>query len=315
MPEVSPKQKISKVRSFGGEWIQVRLIGTTFDEASAAAKSYCSENNMVFVHPFDDVRTISGQGTVGLEIVNQLSDVDVIIAPIGGGGLISGLSTYVKTVKPNVRIIGVDPKGAPKMLKALENHGPVALPVIDTFVDGCAVKRAGDMTFEIASQLVDQFTTSPEGKVCTTMIELYQNEGIIAEPAGALALSTLDQFADEIKGKKVVCILSGGNNDIMRYPEIMERSLVYEGLKHYLLVEFAQKPGQLRKFLEKALGQNDDIVRFEYLKKTNKEFGAALVGIELQHKDDYEPLLQRMLEQGIKYRVIREDEMLYEYLV
>jgi threonine dehydratase len=315
MPEVAPKQKISKVRSFGGEWVEVKLTGTTFDEASTAAKQYCTEQNMVFVHPFDDVRTIAGQGTVGLEIMEQLPSVDVIVAPIGGGGLLAGISTYSKSVSPAIVLYGVDPAGAPKMIEAIKNQGPVLLPAIDTFVDGCAVKRAGDITYTIISNLVDKIVTSDEGKVCTAMIELYQNEGIVAEPAGALSVSALDQIKDEIQGKTVVCILSGGNNDILRYPEVMERSLVYEGLKHYFLVEFAQKPGQLKKFLEKVLGPNDDIVRFEYLKKTNKEFGAALVGIELLYKADYEPLLARMKAEGIKCRTVQNDEMLYEYLV
>ncbi len=267
MPEITPRQKNQRVKLFGDGFVDIELIGTTFDESSAAATEFCEKNNMVFVHPFDDLRTIAGQGTVGLEIYSDLPEVDFILAPIGGGGLVSGISLYFQEKNSKTKLIGVDPAGAPKMATALKTGYPVTLEKIDTFIDGAAVKRAGNLTYEIISANLEKVLVSEEGKVCTTMIELYQNEGIVAEPAGALALSALDQVKEEIKGKKVVCILSGGNNDILRYPEIMERSLIYEGLKHYFIVEFAQKPGQLRTFVEKALSKNEDIVRFEYIKK------------------------------------------------
>ncbi len=315
MPEVSPRQKINKVKFFGGSFVEVRLVGATFDEANSQAKEFCEMHDMVFVHPFDDERTILGQGTVGVEIFDELPDVEVVVMPIGGGGLSSGVSSYLKSVKKDITLFGADPKGAAKLVKALDAGAPVLLETIDTFVDGAAVKRIGEKTFRIVRELLDGVHAVPEGKVCTTMIELYQNEGIIAEPAGALSVAALDFIKEEIAGKTVVCILSGGNNDIMRYPEIMERSLVYEGIKHYFVIEFAQKPGQLKKFLEQALGPNDDIVRFEYLKKTNKEFGAALVGIELSDKNDYESLLRKMDGIGLKYKVLNTDELLYQFVV
>lgn len=316
MPKVTPLQKIHKVKQFGGKWVDVILIGTAYDEASAAAKKLCAEKNAVFVHPFDDERVISGQGTVGKEIYEELGkDIDFVICPIGGGGLISGVSTYLKAKIPTVQIIGTEPLGAASMQLAFSKKKVTTLEKIDTFVDGAAVKTVGEKTYKIASLLVKDILPIPEGKVCTTMIELYQNEGIIAEPAGALSLSSLDDLKNRIKGKTVVCVLSGGNNDILRYPEIMEKSLVYQGLKHYFLIEFAQKPGQLRQFVDKALGPTDDIVRFEYIKKTSKERGPALVGIELTKKEDYSGIVERMKEIGISFTPITSSDLLYSYLI
>ncbi|SMO44418.1 threonine ammonia-lyase IlvA [Solitalea koreensis] len=315
MPQVTPRQKIEKVKSFGGEWVSIILIGTTYDEAYAASCKFAEENNLAIVHPFDQLNTILGQATVTREILNDLPGTEILICPVGGGGLLSGACLYLSENNSDVKIIGVDPGGAPKMEKALEAGKPVRLESIDTFIDGAAVKQIGSLAYEISSAGIGGFHTVSEGKVCTTMIELYQSEGIIAEPAGAMSVAVLDQLADEIKGKKVVCVISGGNNDIARYPEVIERSLIFEGLKHYFIVEFAQKPGELRNFLNDALGVNDDIVHFQYLKKTNKEFGPALVGIELASKDDLEPLLFRFRQNNIVYINVNEHEMLRKYLV
>ncbi len=315
MPQVTPKQKIRRVQSFGGEWIKIELVGNTFDEAAHVAIKFCLENNLTYVHPFDNLHTIAGQGTVGYEILEDMPDVEVVIVPVGGGGLISGVSAFLKGKNPAIQILGVDPQGAPKMVEALKAGYPVTLDKIDNFIDGAAVKKAGDITFEFIKKYADKVIAVPEGKVCTNMIELYQNEGLTIEPAGALSVSALDALQDVIKGKKVVCIISGGNNDIARYPEVIDRSLIYEGLKHYFIVEFAQKPGELLRFLEKVLGPNDDIIRFEYLKKTNKEFGPALVGIELSYKHDLEPLLERMREQNIVSKNITHDDVLRRYFV
>jgi threonine dehydratase len=315
MPQVTPKQKISRVKNFGKEWIKIELIGNSYDEAAHVASKFCTENNLTFVHPFDNLDTIAGQGTVGYEIYQDLKDVDVVIIPVGGGGLISGVGAYLKHLNPAIQIIGVDPMGAPKMIEALKAGYPKILNTIDNFLDGAAVKKSGELTFEFVKKYVDRMVATHEGKVCTTMIELYQNEGIITEPAGAMAIAALDQVSDIIIGKNVVCIISGGNNDISRYPEVMERSLMYEGLKHYFIVEFAQKPGELMRFLQKVLGPNDDIIRFEYLKKTNQEYGPALVGIELSNKNDLEPLLARIRESDIKIKNITHDDVLRKYFV
>jgi threonine dehydratase len=315
MPQVTPKQKISRVKNFGKEWIKIELVGNSYDEAAHVASKFCSENNLTFVHPFDNLDTIAGQGTVGYEVYQDLKDVEVVIIPVGGGGLISGVGAYLKHLNPSIQIIGVDPMGAPKMIEALKAGYPKILNNIDNFLDGAAVKKSGELTFEFVKKYVDRMVATHEGKVCTTMIELYQNEGIITEPAGAMAIAALDQVSDIISGKNVVCIISGGNNDISRYPEVMERSLMYEGLKHYFIVEFAQKPGELMRFLQKVLGPNDDIIRFEYLKKTNQEFGPALVGIELSNRNDLEPLLQRIRESDIKIKNITHDDVLRKYFV
>lgn len=329
MPTVTPNQKIDKVQQFGDGYVDIKLVGTTFDEASIASRVFAEEYNTVFVHPFNDPLTIAGQGTVGKEIFEDLPDVQVVISCVGGGGLISGISTYFKerandTSNPNslrfekvcdLRVFGVEPEGAAGMLESIKAGHVVSLKKIDTFVDGAAVGTVGDLNFEIVKKNVDKIISIPEGKVCNSMIELYQNEGIVAEPAGALSVAGLDDLSREIKGKKVVCILSGGNNDILRYPEVMERSLVYQGRKHYFLIEFAQKPGQLKRFVNKALGQTDDIARFEYIKKTNKEKGPALVGIELKDKKDLMPLIDRMNLIDLKYTKLSEKDMLYQYLV
>jgi threonine dehydratase len=316
MPAITPTQKIERVKQFGGGFVEVQLIGDSYDEASQAARELCAERDAVFVHPFDDPLTIAGQGTVGKEIFEELQgELDAVFVAIGGGGLASGIGSYLKERKPEVAVYGAEPAGSPSMHESLRQGRVVTLEQIDTFVDGAAVKTVGQATFELCRRYLDRVVVVPEGKICTTQIELYQNEGIVAEPAGALSVAALQDAAAQIRGKTVVCILSGGNNDILRYPEIMERSLVYQGRKHYFIVEFAQKPGQLRKFVDQALGPTDDIVRFEYIKKTNKERGAALIGVELKHRDDLEPLLARIHQVQLNCRRLSSEELLYDYLI
>jgi threonine dehydratase len=316
MPNITPTQKIERVKHFGGEFVEIRLVGDSYDDASVAAREFCAEKDGIFVHPFDDPLTIAGQATVGKEIHEELQgEVDAVFVAIGGGGLASGIASYLKERQPGVSIIGAEPAGSPSMQASLEQGRVVTLPRIDTFVDGAAVKTVGQITFELCQRYLDRVVVVPEGKVCATLIDLYQNEGIIAEPAGALSVAALYDAREAIRGKTVVCVLSGGNNDILRYPEIMERSLVYQGRKHYFLVEFAQKPGQLRRFVDRALGPTDDIVRFEYMKKTNKERGAALIGIELKSRADLEPLLERMGEIQLNWRLLSSEELLYDYLI
>ncbi len=316
MPISTPLQKIDRVRSFGGKYIEIVTIGDTYDDASNAAQEYCLSHNATYVHPFNDYNVMCGQGTVAREVYNEIGNmIDIAVVAIGGGGLASGVSSYFKHKNEHIQIIGVESLGAAGMSESIKNGKVTPLQSIDTFVDGTAVKNVGDNTFAICKRNLAKTVLVPEGKVCTTMIELYQNDGIIAEPAGALPISALDIIADEIKGKTIVCILCGGNNDILRYPEVMERSLVYNGRKHYLIVEFNQKPGQLRKFVDYALGPNDDIVRFEYMKKTNREAGAALVGIELSNKTDFVPFLERLSSTGINYRILSDKELLYSYII
>jgi threonine dehydratase len=316
VPSGTPPQKVSRVRYFGGEWTEVRLVGKTFDDSLAAALEFAEASGGVFVHPFDDPRVIAGQGTVGKEIYDQLSgELDAVVVPIGGGGLAGGLGTYLKDKLPSLQLFGVEPEGAPAMQRSLARGERVELDQIDKFVDGAAVKAVGKLTFGLAQSLLDDLVTVPEGKTCTTMVELYQNEGIVTEPAGALATSALDRLAPRLAGKTVVVVISGGNNDLLRYPEILEKSLAYEGLKHYILVEFDQKPGQLRQFVDQALGDTDDITRFEYIKKTNKDRGAALVGIEVAERPDFAAFTQRLDRLNINYRLLTPGDSLYGYLV
>jgi threonine dehydratase len=316
VPSGTPPQKVARVRHFGGEWAEVRLVGKTFDDSLKAALEHAGASGGVFVHPFDDPRVIAGQGTVGKEIYDQLNGrLDAVVVPIGGGGLAGGLGTYLKAKLPSLQLIGVEPEGAPAMHRSLAKGERVTLERIDKFVDGAAVQAVGRLTFELAQSLLDEVVTVPEGKTCTTMIELYQNEGIVTEPAGALATSALDTLAGRLKGQTVVVVISGGNNDLLRYPEILEKSLAYEGLKHYFLVEFEQKPGQLRQFVDKALSLTDDITRFEYVKKTNKESGAALVGIEVAARADFAKLTARLTKLGISYTLLKPGDALYNYMV
>lgn len=316
MPAVTPLQKINRVKHFGGKYVTVKLVGQTYDESADAAHTYCEEKNAVYIHAFNDPLTIAGQGTVGKEIVEQLPEgFDIIVAPIGGGGFISGVSEYIKAVNPKVKIYGAEPHGAAAMYESFQQGKVVKLGSIDTFVDGAAVQQVGSLTFAIAQRNLEKVVVVPAGRICKTMIDLYQSEGIISEPAGALSMAALSSLREEIKGKTVVCVLSGSNNDILRYPEILEKSLVYQGLKHYFIIQFAQKPGQLKKFLEEVLGPHDDISRFEYMKKTNKEKGAALVGIELKDKNDLETLLARLKQAEFNFHKLSSKELLYDYII
>lgn len=315
MPVVTPKQKINQVRMFGNDNIDIVLIGDTFDECQAHALAFASENNRFFIPPFDHPRIIEGQGTVAREICEALSDIDYVFIPVGGGGLAAGMGTYFRTHSPLTRMVGAEPLGAPSMTEALKAGHPVVLEKINAFVDGAAVKRVGDLTFAICKDILSDMLLVPEGKISTTILKLYNEDAIVAEPAGALTIAALDQYGKRLSGMKVVCIISGGNNDIDRMQEIKERSLLYEGLKHYFIVRFVQRPGALKEFVNDILGPNDDIVRFEFMQKHNKESGPALIGIEVKSRGDFDKLIARMNERKLNYTLINQDENLFEYLV
>lgn len=316
MPKTTPKQKIDQVRMFGRNFVEITLAGDTFDESAASAVSYCEAEGRIFIHPFDDVDVMAGQGTVAVEVMNDIEEpIDFIFGSIGGGGLMSGVSAYVKNLSPNTQIIGVEPAGAASMKAALSAGAPTRLDSIDKFVDGAAVQLVGHQTFDVCQELLDDTVSVPEGKVCTTILDLYNKHAIIAEPAGALPVAALDFYADQIRGKSVVVIISGGNNDIGRMQEIKERSLIYEGLLYYFIVGFPQRAGALRQFLSEVLGPNDDITTFEYTKKNNKENGPALVGIELSDRNDYEGLLERMRTNGFEFKEVNNDSTLFALLV
>ncbi|MDH5367136.1 MAG: threonine ammonia-lyase IlvA [Cyclobacteriaceae bacterium] len=316
MPTTTPKQKINQVKMFGEEWVEVKLIGDTYDDSYQAALTCQKEHNLAFIHPFDDEKVIEGQATVGIEILEDADfEIDYLIVPVGGGGLASGVSSVFKELSPKTKIIGVEPLGAAALNASLKNGYNTTLNDIDKFVDGAAVQRVGDLTYDICKNLLDDVISVHEGKVCSTILELYNKDAIVVEPAGALTLAALDQLKDKIKNKNVVCVVSGSNNDISRMQEIKERSLLYEQLKHYFIVNFPQRAGALREFLLNVLGPTDDIVHFEFSKKTNKENGPAVVGIELKNKKDFAPLIKKMKEFNFYGEYLNDKPHLFEYLV
>jgi threonine dehydratase len=316
MPTTTPKQKIEQVRMFGKNFIEIILTGDTFDAANSAAIRYAKENNKTFIPPFDDPKVMEGQGTIGREILNQSNvTLDYIFVPIGGGGLASGLGSYIRQMSPQTKIIGVEPAGAPCMKEAIRNGKVVKLEHINKFVDGAAVQEAGALTYQVCKEVLDDIVVVPEGAVCTTIIQMYNKSAIVVEPAGALSSAALRFYADEIKGKNVACIVSGSNNDITRMEEIREKSLLYEGLKHYFLVNFPQKSGAVLSFIQNIIGPTDDLVYIQYIKKTNKESGPALIGIEVAEKEGFNDLIRRMQEHNLKYEYINENNNLFEILI
>lgn len=315
MPVITPNQKISQTKMFGEEFIEIKLVGDSYDECAVAALEYTSANEMTYVHPFDDLKIIEGQGTVGLEILEDLHDIDFLFIPVGGGGLCAGVGTFFNRYSPKTKLIGVEPEGAPSMQAAIKAGKPVTLPEIERFVDGASVQRVGNNTFTICKDVLSDMHLVPEGKICSFILKLYNEDAMVVEPAGVLSIAALDDFASQIKGKNIVCIVSGSNNDIDRMQEIKERSLMYEGLKHYFLIRFAQRPGTLKNFVNHVLGPTDDITRFEYVQKHNKESGPALVGIELRTKEDYYKLLSRLDAYSINYTELKQNDNAFGYLV
>ncbi|MCC9021523.1 threonine ammonia-lyase IlvA [Bacillus nakamurai] len=316
MPSTTPRQKVSQVELFGKEFVEIILTGDTFDDAYQSSVECCEKENRTFIHPFDDPDVMAGQGTVAIEILN---DIDVephfLFASVGGGGLLSGIGTYMKNISSDTKIIAAEPKGAASYFESKKAGQVIELDKLDKFVDGAAVKKIGAEAFKTLEDVVDDVLLVPEGKVCSTILELYNQCAIVAEPAGALSVSALDLYKEEIKGKNVVCVVSGGNNDIGRMQEMKERSMIYEGLQHYFIVNFPQRAGALREYLDEVLGPNDDITRFEYTKKNNKSSGPALVGIELQRREDYGALIARMNKKGFHYVEVNKDQDLFHLLI
>ena len=316
MPVTTPRQKIEAVNMFGKQYVDIVLTGDTFDEANEAAQKYAARCGKTFIPPFDDEKIIEGQGTIGYEIAHQAKDrPDFVFIPIGGGGLASGLGAYIKQVWPECKVIGVEPAGAASMKASLEAGHVVDMDHINKFVDGAAVKKPGRLTYAICKEVLDDIIPVPEGAVCSTIIEMYNKNATVVEPAGALSVAALRFCQDMIKGKNVACIISGSNNDITRMEEIREQALVYEGLKHYFLVNFPQRSGALLAFIRDIVGPSDNLVYIQYIKKTNKEEGPALIGIEVAAKEDYEALIRRMEANGMSYEYINQNNKLFEMLI
>ena len=316
MPVTTPKQKVKQVYHFGKSNVRVELIGDTFDATYREAMRYASQRHLPFIHPFDDIMVIAGQGTVGLEILDQIKmPVDYLFLPVGGGGLAAGVSTVFKALSPQTKIIGAEPAGAPSMSESLKKNERVELTQIDKFVDGASVGKVGELNFQICNETLDEMLVVPEGEVCTIVLKMYNEEAIVVEPAGALSIAALRQMSDEIKGKRVVCIVSGGNNDITRTEEIKERALFYEGLKHYFLIKFPHRPGALKEFVSSVLGVEDDITYFQFSKKNNRENGPAVVGIEVASKENYEALINRLNSVGFEYEYLNKNQLWFEQLI
>lgn len=316
MPVTTSHQKIDQVRMFGGEFVNVELIGDSYDDSQLAAKEFCNATKSTFVHPFDDLDVIAGQGTVGLEILNDCdSQIDYLFMPVGGGGLASGVGSVFNVLSPETTLIGVEPKGAPSLTISLEKGENTTLAEIEKFVDGAAVKRMGELTFEFCKNLLDATDTICEGLICSTILKVYNENALVVEPAGALSIAALEQHKEQIKGKTVVCIVSGGNNDITRMEEMKERALLYQGLKHYFIIKFPQRAGALKEFVVDVLGPNDDIAYFEYTKKNNRDKGPAVIGIELDTKEDFEPLVTRMKQKGFLGEYLNENPELFQFLI
>ena len=316
MPTPTPKQKINQVKMFGEQYIDVVLIGDSFDDATYAATLEAERLQKTFIHPFDDEKIIEGQATVGLEILEQTNEpIDYVFVPVGGGGLSSGLSSYFKQISPMTKIIGVEPEGAPSMSASIEANKNIVLESIDNFVDGAAVKRVGNLNFSLCKENLHDMITIPEGKICQIILDLYNKEATVVEPAGALSIAALDIYKNEIKDKNVVCIVSGSNNDITRTAEIKERALLYENIKHYFIIKFPQRAGALREFVADILGPDDDITHFEYTKKTNRFKGAAVVGLELKSSKDLEPLIARMKRHNFYGDYLNDKPDLFQFLV
>ncbi len=316
MPKTTPKQKIKKVEQFGKEYVEVVLVGDTFDDSYAEAIQFATKNAIPFIHPFDDEMVIAGQGTVALEILETTKrPIDYLFIPIGGGGLAAGISIVFKHLSPSTKLIGVEPEGAAGMKKSIEKNEVTTLKKIDKFVDGAAVKTIGTKTFDICKLNLDDIILVPEGKVCTTILRLYNEEAMVVEPAGVLTIAALDFYKEQIKNKIVVCIVSGSNNDIERTAEIKERSLLYEGLKHYFMIQFPQRAGALKQFVNEILGENDDITYFQYKQKNNRESGPVIVGLELKNKTDIRSIKEKMNFYGFEFQYLNDKEDLYAQII
>lgn len=316
MPTPTPKQKIAQVKMFGGDYVEVILVGDTFDDASQQARDYCKANAMIFVHPFDDEKVIEGQATIGLEILAQSKvGIDYLFLPVGGGGVASGVSSVFKALSPKTKIIGVEPEGAPSMSTSLANGVNTTLDEVEKFVDGASVKRVGDLNFHICKKNLNQMATVHEGKICQTILDMYNQDAIVVEPAGAMTVAALDDYSEEIRGKNVVCLVSGSNNDITRTEEIKERALLHAGVKHYFVVRFPQRAGALRDFIDKVLGSNDDITHFEYSKKQSRENAPAVVGIELGSSGELNALIERMKAFKFYGEYLNDKPDLFQFLV
>jgi len=316
MPATTPQQKVAQVQYFGGDYVNTLLVGDTYDECQQVAFEAAKKEKKIFIHAFDDLQVIEGQATIALELLEQYPEgLDTLLVPIGGGGLIAGLLTVFKSLSPQTEIIGVEPMGASSMKLALDNGQRIPLQTMDRFVDGAAVREVGALPYSICCSHLQTILTVDEGKICQTLLDLYNKDGIVAEPAGALAISALDQLGKSYEKKTIGVMLCGGNNDILRMQEIRERALIYANLKHYFLVQFPQRSGALKEFVTHILGSKDDITHFEFSKKNYRNSAPAVVGIELQQASDFDLLVKRMKKHKFNFQYLNDKPDLFQFLV
>lgn len=316
MPVTTPKQKIDQVIRHGKGSVEIQLMGDTFDEANAAALEYAAKENKVFIHPFDDEKIIAGQATVALEILEQQNEnADFVFFPVGGGGLGAGLASVYHLLSPKTKLIACEPSGAASLKLALKNGEPTPLSELNRFVDGASVRKVGAINFALLKDKLFDTITVEEGRICTELLKLYNEEGMVLEPAGVLSIAALDQYKNEIRNKNVVCVVSGGNNDITRMEEMKERSLMHEGLKHYFMISFPQRPGALKHFVNEVLPKGCDIALFEYTRKNAREKGPALIGLELSSKEDLNLLRDSLTNSGFQHEYLNEKPELLRYLI
>ena len=314
MPVTTPRQKIDKTRAFGGGRVEIRLVGDYFDATLASARAFADAADALFLPPFDDADVIEGQATLALELFEALPDLDLVTAPVGGGGLGAGLVQVAAALAPRTAIRLVEPAGAPSLRRALEAGGLVTLPEVDTFVDGAAVARIGDLNFAVLGHVPPaEVLLAPEDRICATMVEMLNVEGMVLEPAGALAIDALGDLGP-LDGRRVVAIVSGGNFDFERLPDVKERALRWQGRKKYYILRLPQRPGALRDFLA-LLGPEDDITRFEYLKKSARNFGSVLLGIESGSRASFAGLEARMTADGFHWLDITDDAVITSLVV
>jgi len=302
MPTITTQQKINRVKQIGGGYVNIFLEGTTLGESFEFAQAHAAEKKRDFIHPFDDEKIIEGQGTVGLEIYEQMQGIpiDYLFLPVGGGGLAAGVAAFMNHMSPNTKIIGVEPLGAPSMTAAMKAGRPIKLNRVDPFVDGAAIQQVGTLNYPICDKFLHDIVVVDEGHVCSKMVQMYNESGFTIEPAGVLSLCGLEMYP-KIKEKNVVCVVSGGNSDVFRMPEILEKSLVYEGLKHYFKIHFAQKAGSLKEFILKVLGPTDDIIYFRYSRAISKELGPVVIGLQIREKSDIQRIVEGLKAAGFKY--------------
>ena len=243
LPDSAPISKVEATKGYGAD---VCLVEGVYDDAYAKALELRDQMGYTFVHPFDDENVIAGQGTIGLEIINDLDDIDAVIVPIGGGGLISGVAFAIKSIRPSIKVYGVQAAGAPSMFNAVRQGKIEALPSVSTIADGIAVKKPGDITFDMVSKYVDDIATVTEDEIAASILALIEKQKMIAEGAGAVSVAAAMFGKFPIQGKKVVCVVSGGNIDVTSLSRVIERGLMKSGRHSDLLIELVDKPGQLK---------------------------------------------------------------------